>query len=132
MHQFLLGLSVLLMSSAWAAETAPPATQTSGYVQLRGAPKNIQSLLAQLRQDSSYVAAGCQSAVTSKSGNLAGISCSQPNSALTDTLNKLAPHGVKWNLSVQGCAVGCVYMACPPPGGSKSCCKLTGGVYKAC
>lgn len=131
-----LFLCALLMAlPAWAGETAPipPVnTQTSGYVQLQGAPKKVRSMVETLEQSDVFKAAGCEATPGNKSGSLAGMSCSQPNSALIDMLNRLAPHGVKWNMSVQGCAVGCTMMPCPPPSGKTTCCKQVSGVYKTC
>jgi hypothetical protein len=129
---FLLGLMLAL--PVWAGEAAPtvPVTQTSGFVQLHGAPKKVRSMLETLEQSDAFKAAGCEAAASNKSGSLAGVTCNQPNSALTDTLNRLAPHGVKWSMSVQGCAVGCSSMPCPSPGGPVVCCKKVSGVCKPC
>lgn len=129
---FLLGLMLAL--PVWAGEAAPtvPVTQTSGYVQLHGAPKKVRSMLEALEQTDAFKAAGCEATVSNKSGSAAGMSCSKPDSALTDTLNRLAPRGVKWNMSVQGCAVGCSMMTCPSPGGQLGCCKKVAGVCKFC
>jgi hypothetical protein len=129
---FLLGLMLAL--PVWAGEAVPtvPTTQTSGFVQLHGAPKKVRSMLDTLEQSDAFKAAGCEAAARNKSGSLAGVTCNQPNSELTDTLNRIAPRGVKWNMSVQGCATGCSMMACPWPNGPVSCCKKISGVCKHC
>lgn len=127
----LLLCGLMFALPVWAGE-APPTVSPSAYVKLQGAPKSVRSTMAALQKEAAYKAAGCQTTLASKSGNLVGMSCSKPDSALMDTLNRLASHGVKWNMSVQGCAVGCTMMACPPPGGPTTCCKRVSGVYTAC
>ena len=134
MNKLFLLLGLMFALPVWAVEAAPtvPTTQASGFVQLHGAPKKVRSMLDMLEQSDAFKAAGCEVAARNKSGSLTGVTCNQPNTALTDTLNRIAPRGVKWNMSVQGCAAGCSMMACPAPGGKVGCCKKVAGVCKFC
>ncbi len=131
MKNLLLCSLLMLTLPAWAAE-APLSTSVSAYVKLQGAPKNVRSMMDSLENEDAYKAAGCLTTPASKSGNVAGMSCSKPDSALMDTLNRLAPRGVKWNMSAQACATGCVMMACPTIGYPITCCKKTTTGYKPC
>ncbi len=113
---------------AWAAE-AP----VGAYVELRGAPKKVQRVLDQITKEDAYQSAQCNTLPANKNGNIVGISCKNPDSALIKMLNLGVGSGVKLRMSAQGCPTGCINMACPPLNFPVACCKKTStGGYQRC
>ncbi len=122
---------MILAIPAWAAET-PVETHVSGYLELRGAPKKVQSVLDQLTKEEAYGTAGCKALPPSKNGKVVGISCTNPDSALMQLLSLGTGTGVKLSLTAQGCPTGCTNMTCPPLSSPVACCKKTATGYKRC
>jgi hypothetical protein len=123
MKKWLVLLWIATVAAAYA-ETPPPVKHASAFIQFKGTPKKVRSLLDQLAGDDAYKAAECKPMKTGKTGAVLGLSCDKPGSALMDMLDQHAPSGVTWTLSARGCAAGCGMMHCPMPSGPILCCKF--------
>jgi hypothetical protein len=135
---------LILGAPAWAGDdtaaspmakpagSAAPAAQTSVYIELKGAAKNVAAVTAGLEKEAVYKDASCSSRTTRKSGKVVKIICTRSNSELMTYLSKNATAKVHWSISAAGCAVGCTMMNCPPPTGPFECCKRTTAGYKPC
>ena len=142
MKALFLFLSFLSLP-VWAAETPlgkPLETQESTYIELRGAPERVQSLLDKVAKEDVYRSAECQIIPAKKEskkydkgrGKVVGISCANPSCTLADIFKEPGVQYRMFNTYGYGCPNGCIRIACPPLNGLIGCCKKVNGIFSPC
>jgi len=127
---------MILSLPAWAAEPpleAPLQTQESTYVELRGAPEKVNSLLEKLTNEEGFKAASCEIISTHKDrkkytkkrdkDKVVSILCTKPDCALMQMFKQPGLRTTQISSFGAGCATGCNRYLCPPPNGNFQCCK---------
>ena len=141
---FLMFLS-LPVGAAETQSSKPLEIQENTYIELRGTPERIQSLLDKVTKEDAFRTAQCQiipankestkskSEKTEKScEKVVGISCVNPGCSLADMFKE---SGVQYKLTSTygyGCPSGCIRIACPPVNGLIGCCKKVGAAFFPC
>lgn len=132
MKNLLLLLSALIVvAPAWEAGAAPLAVSVTIELNNLTDQDDVSALVAKLEKNKVHKAAACGPANTTKGGTK--IDCAKADSGLMTFLSKNAPPTVLWSITSlieKKCAVGCVLMKCPPPGGPVRCCNTA--TYQPC
>ena len=136
---------------AWAADAplekpieAPLETQESAYVELRGTPEQLDSLLDKLVNEDAFKAASCQIIPIPKDRKhdrkksakscekVVGIACTKPDSSLMRMVKQPGMQVQTFSSFGYGCPAGCIRIPCPPFNGLLGCCKLTPTGFRPC
>ncbi len=113
MHLIKHGLLIISLALLAACEKAPQtAAEPAPPVASNPAPENVPAVATPAQETAA------------------------PVSPLAETIPPTIPSVEKAmdtpSAATITCQTGCTYMNCPPPLGTKKCCKLVSGVYKAC